>query len=377
MDQLAGFLAKTKKRSTHFIGYPGAVDFDYSELFELFQYSLNNVGDPFVESHTDMHTRNFEREALGFYADLFNAPKDNWWGYVTTGGTEGNLYSLYLARELYPNGMVYYSESTHYSVQKNIHLLGMESIVIRAQENGEMDYDDLRETIQFHRQQPAIILANIGTTMTEAKDDLQQIRAILKSFAIKQHYIHCDAALAGTYLALMGKGNFDFAHGADSIAISGHKFIGSPIPFGVVLVKKSHKDRIGRSIPYIGNLDTTITGSRNAITPVFLWYAIKKMGRDGLLKRALDALDTAAYAVEQLRSIGVEGWRNDNALTVVFPQPSEKICHKWQLATDGAISHLISMPGVTRQHIDAFVRDLSNEPAQPLSQLRPVDFVLN
>jgi histidine decarboxylase len=42
----------------------------------------------------------------------------------------------------------------------------------------------------------SIIIANIGTTMLEAKDSVPAIRAILKQCAIKNHYIHCDAALA-------------------------------------------------------------------------------------------------------------------------------------------------------------------------------------
>jgi histidine decarboxylase len=357
-DQLQVLLNTIKQRSKSFIGYPASVDFNYSELYPFLSYNLNNVGDPFVESNCDMHSKQFEREVLNFCADLFNAPKDNWWGYVTNGGSEGNLYALYLARELYPQGMVYYSEATHYSVQKNIHLLNMDSIVIRTNDKGEMDYEDLKETIQQHRHRPVIVLANIGTTMTEAKDNVPKIRSILKRYAIKSSYIHCDAALAGTYLSLLGQGLFDFANGADSIAISGHKFIGSPIPCGVALVKKSYKERIGRSIPYIGTLDTTITGSRNGITPIFLWYAIQKMGKQGLLQRALDSLDVAAYAVKQLKEAGIAAWRNENALTVVFPQPTDIIRRKWQLASENGISHIICMPGITKAHIDDFVRDM-------------------
>lgn len=358
---LTAFLEKIEERSTQYIGYPVATDFDYSALFPLLQYGLNNVGDPFRDAHTDMHTKSFEREVLRFFAALFHAPEHDWWGYVTNGGSEGNLYGLYLARELYPNGMVYYSEATHYSVQKNIQLLGMQSIVIRCKENGEMDYEDLKETVQMHRHQPVIILANTGTTMTEAKDDIPTIKDILKKFAIKNHYIHCDGALAGTYLALLEKGNFDFRHGADSIAISGHKFIGSPIPCGVVLVKRSYKERIGRPVSYIGNVDTTITGSRNAISPMFLWYAITKMGKSGLLQRAKDGMELAAYTVHQMQHAGIPAWRNDHALTVLFPQPSERLCHLWQLASENGWSHLICMPGVTKAHIDRFVQDLKEE----------------
>lgn len=295
---------------------------------------------------------------LSFFAELFKAPANNCWGYVTNGGSEGNLYALYLARELYPNGMVYYSEATHYSVQKNISLLNMQSIAIRTNEKGEMDYEDLKDTIQWHRHQPAIILANIGTTMTEAKDDISKIQAILKRFAIRNSYIHCDAALAGTYLALLGSANFDFNHGCDSIAISGHKFIGSPIPCGVILVKKHYKDRVGKAIPYIGTLDTTISGSRNAIAPLFLWYAIQKFGKEGLIKRAEDCLANALFLTKELNNLGLTVWRNQDALTVVMPKPSPSICSKWSLATEQDIAHVICMPGITREILKLFIVDI-------------------
>ncbi|MGV3528089.1 MAG: histidine decarboxylase [Flavisolibacter sp.] len=373
--QLNAFLSRIEERGKTFIGYPGAADFDYSALVPLLRWNLNNVGDPMVDSHCDMHTKDFERDVLCFFAGLFNAPPKDWWGYVTNGGSEGNLYGLYLARQLYPEGMVYYSEATHYSVQKNINLLGMRSIVIRCDETGEVDYDDLEAMIQQHRQRPAILLANIGTTMTEAKDDVPRMKAILRKYAVKHHYIHCDAALAGIYLALIEKGRFDFRFGADSISVSGHKFIGSPIPCGVVLVRRSNRDRIGHLISYIGTADTTITGSRNAITPVFLWYAILKLGRAGLLKRAVSSLELAAYATARLKDAGVAAWRNADSLTVVFPQPVERICRKWQLASEGGLSHLITMPGVGIEHIDAFVSDLV-ESYSPLADC-DMDAVIN
>jgi histidine decarboxylase len=323
---------------------------------------LNNVGDPFVESTYNLNSRSLEQEVLQFMAELFNAPADNWWGYVTNGGSEGNLYGLYVARELYSNGIVYYSESTHYSVQKNIQLLNLRSIVIRTLKNGEMDYDDLFEMVQMHRDQPVIILANIGTTMTEAKDDLGQIKNILRRLAVKNHYIHCDAALSGIYSALLNlRPGFDFNYGADSISISGHKFIGSPIPCGVVLAKKNYKERVGKAIPYIGTVDTTITGSRNGHSPVFMWYAIKKLGLEGLKQRAINSLSLAAYTEKRLQEIGVEAWRNPYSFTIVFPAPSLAMRHKWQIATEGNLSHIICMPGISYEQIDAFIEELSDE----------------
>ena len=368
-EELHFFVNKIKQRSKNYIGYPAATDFDYSELYPLLQYTLNNIGDPYFSS-TDMQTKGFEQEVIKFFAELFHAPANNHWGYVTNGGSEGNLYALYLARELFSNGMVYYSEATHYSVQKNVHLLGMDSIVIRAQQNGEMDYDDLMETIQLHRHRPVIILANIGTTMTEAKDDVSKVKEILKAYAIKSSYIHCDAALAGTYLSLLDKGNFDFRYGADSIAVSGHKFIGSPITCGLVLVKKTYKDRIGRLVSYIGTLDTTVSGSRNGITPVFLWYAVKKYGKEGLLNRATKALSLANYTVDQLKIIDTPAWKNEDALTVLFPKPAEWICNKWQLASENDLSHLICMPGINKRQIDLFISDMKKNKVEPNDLIR-------
>lgn len=358
-ERLDGYIAKVKERSQTFLGYPVSIDFDYSELYPLLKYPLNNLGDPLIESTYDLNSRSIEREVVQFFAEIFKAPKDNAWGYVTNGGSEGNLYALYVARELYPQGMVYYSEATHYSIQKNINLLGMPSIVIRAQENGEMDYEDLKDAVHTHRDRPAIVVANIGTTMTEAKDDIAMIKKMLKNSAIRSHYIHCDAALAGTYLALLKKEpRFDFESGADSVAISGHKFIGSPIPCGVVIVKKNYKERIGQAIPYIGTLDTTITGSRNGHSPVFLWYAIKKFGYEGLKARALVCLEVAEYVEEKMRAMGIAAWRNSDAITVVFPKPSQEICVKWQLASEGKNSHILCMPGITKEKIDEFLKDL-------------------
>ena len=360
--RLQRMIGRMRDNTKNFLGYPVSKDFDYSELSELFKYPLNNLGDPFVDSTYGVHSNEMERDVVTFFADLFRAKKDDWWGYVTNGGSEGNLYSLYLAREKYPKGIVYYSDSTHYSVRKNIHVLDIESIAIRSLENGEIDYDDLHQTISTHRNTPVIIVANIGTTMTEAVDDVNRIKKILKDLAIQHSYIHSDAALSGVINAFAEpKPCFDMSDGADSITISGHKFIGSPIPCGVTIVKKANRDRIALSISYTGSLDTTITGSRNGHSPAFLWYAINKMGKEGLKKRVERCWETARYALAKMQENGIESWMNKNAITIVFPPQPNPIYKKWQLATEEEMTHVICMPNVTTQQIDELVEDIVKE----------------
>jgi len=348
-----------KSRDT-FLGYPVSKDFDYTELTPFLQYPINNLGDPFEEGTWKVQTHQMEKEVVAFFAKLFRAQPKDYWGYVTNGGSESNLYGLYLAREMYPRAMVYYSESTHYSVRKNIHLLNIPSIVIRSQENGEIDYEDFENTLRMNRHKPAIVLTTFGTTMKEAKDDVSRIKGILRNLAVQDHYIHCDAALSGSYGAFMEpRVPFDFKDGADSISISGHKFVGSPIPCGVIITKRGHRDRIAKGISYIGSLDTTITGSRNGHSPLFLWYALKQLGEEGMKARYLQGLEVAEYCKNQLKEIGVEAWSNPGSLTVVMPRTPEALKQKWQLATEGEVSHIICMPNVTKNQIDEFIEDLA------------------
>ena len=364
-DRLKSCLEEIKEKTENFLGYPVSKDFDYKELFAFLEYPLNNLGDPFAPSTWKVDSREFEREVITFMASLFRAEDDDYWGYVTNGGSEGNLYGLYLARELYPKGVVYYSQDTHYSVSKNLHLLNMPHIMIRSQPNGEIDYDDLHETLKINRDKPAIIFANIGTTMTEAKDDLIKIKSILKTLVITEHYIHSDAALCGGLAPFISpRAAFDFRDGADSISVSGHKSFGSPIPCGILVAKKQNVSRIARSIAYIGSLDTTITGSRNGITPLFLWYTIKKLGLSGMESRVKQALSMAEYTENSLLNIGVDAWRNPNAITVVFPEVPTNIKEKWQLATAEGKTHLICMPGIHKSQIDTFVDDLKKYKSQ-------------
>ncbi len=357
--RLNNHLASLEEFSKTALGYPGAFDIDYQVLEPFLNYVQNNIGDPFMSGSYRLNSHEFEREVLSFFAELTRAPENEWWGYVSNGGTEGNLYGMYLAREMLPDGIVYFSQDSHYSVAKNLRFLGMRNIMIRSQVNGEIDYDDLRESVHIRRDVPPIIFANIGTTMKEGRDDIRIIKGILDELAIERRYIHSDAALCGGYAAFLDpRPAWDFADGADSIAISGHKFFASPIPCGIVLARKEHVDKVASSVAYIGTRDTTISGSRDGFTPMLLWYAIKSLGMKGMKKRLEKAMATADYAQLQFRAAGLKARRNTAALTVVFSRPQQWICDKWQLASSGEISHLICMPHTSKEQIDSLLEDI-------------------
>lgn len=343
----------------HFLGYPCNREFDYSPLYTFLRYPMNNVGDPYEPSNFHLNSHELEKDVLSFYGQLVDAPPEDTWGYITNGGTEGNMYGTYLAREMFPEGMVYYSEDTHYSVAKILRMVHAKSIMIKSQSNGEIDYQDLAETINIHRDVPPIIFANIGTTMKGAVDNINKIHEIMHDRAIINYYIHADAALSGMILPFVKEPQaFRFSDGIDSISISGHKMVGSPIPCGIVLAKKKHVDRISRSVEYIGSYDTTISGSRNGISPIFLWYAIQTRGIEGFKNIVKDCIAMADYAIEKFRQAGIHAWRNENSITVVFPRIAHNALLHWQIAVHKDYAHLITMPHVERRHIDKILYDI-------------------
>ncbi len=358
-QRLKDLLAFIKQEAGHFLGYPCNRAFDYTSLYPFLSFPMNNVGDPFMPSRYHLNSHEYEREVIGFFAGLTHAKPEEIWGYVTNGGTEGNMYGIYLAREIYPEGLVYYSEATHYSVPKILRMVHARNIMIKSTANGEMDYQDLAETVRIHRDLPVIIFANIGTTMTGAVDDIGRIKQILKDKAITHSYIHCDAALSGMILPFVERPPlYDFTANIDSMAISGHKMIGSPIPCGIALAKKSHVERIARAVEYISTYDTTISGSRNAITPLILWYAIQMQGINGFRQIIQECLKMADYAIRRFNENGIAAWRNENSITVVFPRGHETVMSKWQIALQGDMGHILVMPHVTKRQIDNLLNDI-------------------
>ena len=357
-ERIHAVLSEFELLSPFSAGYPVNQSFDYSELYPLLGYCANNIGDPFGFSRYQSNTHETEREVVRAMAKLARLPAEEAWGYVTSGGTEGNMYGIYVGREMLGDPVAYFSEDTHYSVRKILHVLKVRNFMIRSLDNGEIDYDDLRESILSNREAPALIIANIGTTMKGAVDDLDRIRAIIDETAPPRAYIHADAALSGMILPFVDDPQpFGFDSGIDSFAVSGHKLIGSPLPCGVALTRKTYTAQIGRAVEYVGVLDTTLSGSRSAFAPMIIWYGLTRHGAEGFRRIVARMLDTAEYAVRRFNIDGIPAWRARNSPTVVLPRPSPYVLFQWQLAPLGDIAHLITMPHVTREIIDEVVAD--------------------
>jgi histidine decarboxylase len=362
---LAALRARLDAAQPTNIGFPSTLDLDITPLLTFFNDVLNNVGDPDVASVFPAHTKDLEREVVDIIAGLLRAPTDDRWGYVTTGGSEGVEYGVLLGRTLHPDAVIYFSRSAHPAIAKIAGKLRIPAVTIRSHHDERMDLRDLRVALRQHRRHAAIVVANIGTTLTEAIDDVTAIRGILADTPITRAFIHADAALSGLPLALLPPDpsvGFDLTDGADSVSVSGHKFCGSPVPCGVVVTRRSLKTHLGGSVELLGTHDTTIGGSRSGHAPLILWYVLHRYGLDGLRNRVRYAREMAAYAVDQLGRIGWPAWRHPHAMTVVLDPPPAEIAARWAIPISGGKAHLITLPHVTVAHVGAMVAEFSGLP---------------
>ncbi len=363
------YASHLKERTSHHLGYPYNLDFDFAELDQVQKFSVNNLGDPFVESNYGVHSRKFEIGVLEWFAKVWEIPVDEMWGYVTNCGTEGNLHGVLTGREVLPTGVLYCSKATHYSVPKAGRMYRMPLCLVNANDNGEIDLDHLRTCLAGGKAMklPAIINVNIGTTVKGAVDDLDGILRVLEELEYKreEYYIHVDGALFGLMLPFV-KGelsrvtpNLSFKLPIDSISVSGHKFVGAPVPCGVVITRKAHIFKVSKDVEYLNSKDATIMGSRNGHAALYLWYAIQKKGLKGFAEDTTDCVRKAKILKQMLEDAGVPlTFLNDLSTTVVFERPQEMaFVRKWQLACQGDIGHVVVMPSSSVETLTQFVEE--------------------
>ena len=141
-------------------------------------------------------------------------------GVFTSGGTQSNLMGLMLARDAFyarqghsvqQDGItgdlrkmkVFCSENAHFSVQKNMALMGhgYQSVtLVKTDAFSRMDINDMKEKLaqaKANGEQVMAIEATAGTTAAGAIDPLTEITALA---AAEQIWVHVDAAWGGALL---------------------------------------------------------------------------------------------------------------------------------------------------------------------------------
>ncbi|MBF7686946.1 pyridoxal phosphate-dependent decarboxylase family protein [Acinetobacter rathckeae] len=182
-------------------------------------------------------------------------------GVFTSGGTQSNLMGVLLARdkciathwqghsvqregipsEAMQKVKVICSENAHFSVQKNMALMGMgfQSVVtVPVNDRAQMDVVALEKTmatLQAEGKIVACVVATAGTTDAGAIDPLQEIRAITEKY---DTWMHVDAAWGGALILSNDYRHWlDGLEKADSVTLDFHKHYFQTISCGAFLLK--------------------------------------------------------------------------------------------------------------------------------------------
>ncbi|MFJ8745973.1 histidine decarboxylase [Embleya sp. NPDC127516] len=356
------------KRHRH-LGYPLNQDFDYRALSELLDTPWYSIGFADEPDRLGLGADAFEREILAFFAEILKAPPGEVRGFLPTGSTEGNQWGCLLGRQALPRAPLYFSRAAHFGIRRVAELLRMEPVEVATLDDGRMDLDDLEHACSLRRGRGAVVVNTAGTTMLGAVDDIVGLRSAARPAG--DVFVHTDAALSGLILPFVDEDvPFAFDAGADSVTISAHKMIGLPMPCAIALARSEHIPQ-GHDVEYVGISDSIVKCSRDAYTPLLLWYALRRLGTPGLTRRAHHCLGTAAYAVDRLKDGPGKAWRHPHSITVVLASIDASLAHHWHMAVENGVSHIVTAPHVTRADIDRFAESLRAETSRHTTDPAP------
>ena len=164
-------------------------------------------------------------------------------GLFVSGGSMANLTALGAAREVRQaaEGIVYFSDQTHSSVERALRVLGFRETQIRKlPSDGEyrLSLDLLEREIAADRaagRQPFCVVANAGTTNTGAVDPLPGLADLCGREGL---WLHADGAYgAAAVLCERGRRALAGLERVDSLSLDPHKWLFQPMEIGCVLLR--------------------------------------------------------------------------------------------------------------------------------------------
>lgn len=263
-------------------------------------------------------------------------------GVFTSGGTQSNLMGVLLARDaciaqnwctadgkawsVQRDGLpaealsrvkVVCSENAHFSVQKNMAMMGMgfqAVVTVPCNDLGQMDIAALNNTLtelQKNNQIVACIVATAGTTDAGAIDALPEIRAAADRVGA---WVHVDAAWGGALL--LSQKYRHYLQGielADSITLDFHKHFFQSISCGAFLLKDESNFRFMHyEAEYLNSAYDEEHGVPNLVSKSLqttrrfdalkLWFTLEALGENlyaSMIDHGIDLSQQVAQYIQQ------------------------------------------------------------------------------
>lgn len=319
-----------------------------------------NLGDPELCSGT----KEIESQLIAFISRLLHAPKTAV-GQIVSGGTEGNITAMWIAKQLSGKHEVVLPESAHFSFQKIASLMDMKLMEVTLTDDYNMNIQQLKKKI---RRGTAAVIGIAGSTELGTIDSIPEISDIC---ADEHLFFHVDAAFGGFVIPFLKElrykvPDFDFQlKGVCSVSIDSHKMGYSAIPLGTLMIRKRQwLDCISVKSPYISSeKQSGILGTRSG-APVAAAYAVARyLGHKGYRAMVKSCMDVTKYTEKRITELGLGLVIKPtmNVLGIRLKKPA-KIVKKlsergWRVNKVERLSciRLVLMPQITKQIIDEFI----------------------
>lgn len=259
-------------------------------------------------------TIRLEYEVIRAMTDLYGATGKHLTGYITSGATEGNIFSVwlgktYLSRFSPPEKIrVLMTSLTHYSVRKAADICGVQSDIVGIHTpTWAMDPDSFLETARrLHKKGITGILLplTLGYTSTGTSDDIavisQAVTRLQKELPRLRIFVWIDAATQGLVTPFLS----DFRPFRDpniqTIVVDFHKYGLVPYSAGILLYRRAMQTLIERPIEYLRETDATLSGSRPGAAAAAIWSMIQIMGKRGYRHIITTQMSNKKYFIREL-----------------------------------------------------------------------------
>ena len=328
-------------------------------------------------------TQNIEREVLNVIAvDIFKAKPNSFDGYISPGGTEANIQAFWIYRNHFMNTfnakleeiVLVSSEDTHYSIAKASNLLMMDWLRIPVDFEdrtiSKLIFEDTLLEAKKNGKKYFIIIANMGTTMFGAVDDLDLMTEILEDNKLN-FKLHIDGAYGGFFYPFSNPEsnlNFENPH-VSSITIDAHKMLQAPYGTGIFICRKGLIEHVlTKEAEYVEGMDLTICGSRSGANAVAVWMILFTYGGNGWFEKISVLQMRTNWFCKTLDSLGIIYFRNPfmNIVTIKASYIPEDLAERFDLVPQkhdktNKWYKVIIMEHVEIEHLTLLLDELKHE----------------
>ena len=280
---------------------------------KFLEINPNNIG-----THTRVNPENLgviariEKEVILMLGELMASTDID--GYITQGGTEGNIMGLWVGRNMlrvHKNSerkiCLLKTTLTHYSIDKAADILDIPEIIdVPLNKDYGMDSQKLYEILENKSKEgfkEFLIALTLGYNTTGTIDPVDEIDAAVKKAEEKldiKTYIHLDAAIGGLVYPFASDKPLDFRYQSiQSISLDMHKTGFVPHTAGAFLCRKGLQQWVESPASYLRYMkDDTLSGSRPGTSAVAAWSTLKTLGKGGFTKIIREELVIKNYFLD-------------------------------------------------------------------------------